>query len=674
MPTPQISIVVPVYCVEKYIRRCVESLINQTFSDIDIIFVDDCSTDHSVQIIEEYAHRDPRIRILHQEKNSGQGACRNWGIQISQAPYIMFCDSDDYYAPTMCEKMYTAIQNAPQADMAMCNFTAFYEYDVATPGFKPFTHCGFKRMTRQIKENTYMYVWSRIYRRDFLNQYNIRFPEGYFYEDWYFYHVCAAHARGIFFLTDKLYHYRRRKNSTSHVKEVSGVDYLPIGIMLWEYAKKHDFLKKDNGYLIEVCSLLIDFGLFYSIKSGQKTAALKTLKDFIAQENITRENIPLPLLNALAKNMGMNGLKQRHLGSIIKVREDFWEKTTYLFGMSILKDRFHFDMVTRRMLSFKKRHTFSSEQFFRFPEYDSTLLDVLKELDTFTYIPSPGDMGDVLATAATLRYFDSNSLRYIIYKEWLAADHIVFGGGDFWSNEDESAWEQFLPLFRQANKVVILPSRFKNCDKLFHILDERFTVFCSDADSYRYLTSVPTGASIILDHDMSTRAVPQMATHHVPHPKNPARCYNTLRACLESSQAGVAMFMSSDDADHYINLAYTAHIDGSTSRNNIFFNAKFLLCLVGMYQTIVTDHPRVGIAAALMGREVYMIGEDCEGIYNQSLSQYAHVHFANKMPEHVAAKSSLTPQPALMQHLTNHFTRLSNARLKAFDILNESQC
>lgn len=104
----EISIIVPVYNVEKYIRRCIDSLITQTFKSIEIILIDDGSKDTSGAICDEYALKDERVKVIHKE-NGGVSSARNVGLDNATGTYIMFCDPDDYVDPTWCEKLYNSI-------------------------------------------------------------------------------------------------------------------------------------------------------------------------------------------------------------------------------------------------------------------------------------------------------------------------------------------------------------------------------------------------------------------------------------------------------------------------------------------------------------------------------------------------------------------------------------
>ena len=108
----EISIIVPIYNVESCLRRCIDSILNQTFSDYELILVDDGSTDSSGMICDEYAETDARVHVIHQ-KNAGVSAARNRGLDASVGTYVMFCDGDDYISPDWTDFMYQTIRETP---------------------------------------------------------------------------------------------------------------------------------------------------------------------------------------------------------------------------------------------------------------------------------------------------------------------------------------------------------------------------------------------------------------------------------------------------------------------------------------------------------------------------------------------------------------------------------
>ena len=123
---PKISVIIPVYNVKKHIRQALDSVVNQTLSDIEIICIDDCSTDSSFEILQEYARKDERIILLKQEQNKGAGPARNRGLDTAAGDYIMFLDPDDWYELTACEEAYNQITKYNN-DFVMFNYYYFQD-------------------------------------------------------------------------------------------------------------------------------------------------------------------------------------------------------------------------------------------------------------------------------------------------------------------------------------------------------------------------------------------------------------------------------------------------------------------------------------------------------------------------------------------------------------------
>ena len=122
----EISVVVPIYNGEFFLERCVGSIINQTFKDIEIVLIDDKSNDDSLRICYNLAQKDSRIIIVSASQNGGVAKARNLGLEIAQGKYIMFCDCDDWVEPSWCETMYNAIEKNPSA-WIICGFTYIYK-------------------------------------------------------------------------------------------------------------------------------------------------------------------------------------------------------------------------------------------------------------------------------------------------------------------------------------------------------------------------------------------------------------------------------------------------------------------------------------------------------------------------------------------------------------------
>ena len=214
---PQISIIVPVYKVEPYLHRCVDSILAQTFTDFELILVDDGSPDNCPAICDGYAAKDARIHVIHQE-NRGQSAARNAGIEKAQGRYLMFCDSDDYVIPTWFEIMYNEIKNHPAA-WVVCNIYKISKEQPPIP----------KVNQKYISDNTVLdyfqifklglsgYVFNKIYQRQMVEQYQLRFDENCrFAEDVLFTVQYCMHCNEIRYVSQPLYYYWNNSDSIMH--------------------------------------------------------------------------------------------------------------------------------------------------------------------------------------------------------------------------------------------------------------------------------------------------------------------------------------------------------------------------------------------------------------------------------------------------------------------------
>ena len=209
---PKVSVLVPVYGVEKYIERCARSLFEQTLNDIEFIFVDDCTPDRSIEIlksvIEKYrlrfAEKNYEVRIERMPTNSGQAAVRRHGIQLATGDYIIHCDSDDWVDVTMYEKMYNkAVEE--NADMVVCDY---YRSDGVT--HREDTGFISKQKELFIKEMLYMQtswaVWNKLVKRELYHS-TFVYPAGAMAEDLLISIQLALFTNRISFLRENLYYY-----------------------------------------------------------------------------------------------------------------------------------------------------------------------------------------------------------------------------------------------------------------------------------------------------------------------------------------------------------------------------------------------------------------------------------------------------------------------------------
>ena len=223
---PKVSVIVPVYNVEEYLPQCLDGLINQTLQDIEIICVNDGSTDNSLEILQSYAKRDDRILVINQE-NKGPGIARNVALDIAHGDYIMFCDPDDWYELNACEVAWKQITNNNN-DMVIFNYNRFIEkqgklytkMDTISPYIQLADTPSIKFSDLDINFLQVAHVWFYIYNRKFLNDNKVRFGELYFCEDVLFAIKATFYAKDISATTVPLYNYRQRASATNQSSKI----------------------------------------------------------------------------------------------------------------------------------------------------------------------------------------------------------------------------------------------------------------------------------------------------------------------------------------------------------------------------------------------------------------------------------------------------------------------
>lgn len=213
---PKFSIIIPVYNVENYLSKCMDSVVNQTLLDIEIICVNDGTKDSSRRVLEAYQKNDDRIRIVDKE-NGGLSSARNAGLKVAAGRYIIFLDSDDYIEKNTCERLYNEVLEQ-NADIIVFGSRAFPSYlnpekwlinnlSVRTKIYRN------SSVDALLKENgAYPFVWRDCFKRDFLIKNNLLFDENVrFAEDLIFQFMAFPLAQSIAFIQDRLYCYRCKR-------------------------------------------------------------------------------------------------------------------------------------------------------------------------------------------------------------------------------------------------------------------------------------------------------------------------------------------------------------------------------------------------------------------------------------------------------------------------------
>lgn len=212
----KISIVVPVYNVEQYLDKCIQSILDQTYPNLEVILVDDGSTDRCSQICDEWSLRDSRIRVIHQ-KNAGVAVARNVGIRAAGGEYLYFVDSDDWIATDLCEKVMQVFAVC-DVDIVIFNCDQILENGKSLGGTETLREGLLSRedaLKNLLQGNINGYLWNKIYRKKVFD--NIWLPERTAFEDMAISYKLLINADQIYCLDEKLYYYYQRAGSATSV-------------------------------------------------------------------------------------------------------------------------------------------------------------------------------------------------------------------------------------------------------------------------------------------------------------------------------------------------------------------------------------------------------------------------------------------------------------------------
>ena len=219
----KISIIIPVYKVEKYLDKCIESVVNQTYSNLEIILVDDGSPDNCPKICENWQKKDKRIVVIHKQ-NGGLSDARNFGLDKATGDFIMFLDSDDYVNVNICKEL-LALLKKYNADIAMCQAKYIYEDEQSQDGNKvhleentekEFTKNQLFKLAISSEIPLFMTAWGKLYKKHIFE--SLRYDVGKIHEDEFILHKIIAQTDKLVYTTKKMYYYLQRSNSIMGTK------------------------------------------------------------------------------------------------------------------------------------------------------------------------------------------------------------------------------------------------------------------------------------------------------------------------------------------------------------------------------------------------------------------------------------------------------------------------
>ena len=240
------------YKVEPYLRRCIDSILAQTFTDFELILVDDGSPDKSGEICDEYAMKDSRIRVIH-KLNGGLSEARNYGIDSAKGKYLCFIDSDDFVHNQYLEILYNTLKSSG-ADMSICEYSIYRDSDILNP-----KKYGDKIQYEEFNDN-YLYddhflnnkwvnlvcAWNKLYQRELFEQ--IRYPVGKVHEDNFTYYKLIDKAKKVVYTEEKLYYYYMSENSISR----SGFSDKRLHILQAYQEQIEYFIERKKQRMIEI--------------------------------------------------------------------------------------------------------------------------------------------------------------------------------------------------------------------------------------------------------------------------------------------------------------------------------------------------------------------------------------------------------------------------------------
>ncbi len=252
-----ISIVIPVYNIEKYLKTCLDSIVNQTFKDFEVICVNDGSKDDSLEILNEYAKKDSRIKVVTQE-NGGSGSARNNGLKRAEGKYVQFLDGDDYFEPELLEKLYNLAEKH-QADISVCSSRKVDDEGNITETRNPNSPLNLAKIIldksfsyKDFPEDIFSLIgtipWNKLYLRQMLLDNNLKFPALTGPDDLCFVHMANVCAEKIAVIDDELINYRyNRPGSVQTYRANHTLDIVRAFLFIKDFLKEkrlYDFLEK----------------------------------------------------------------------------------------------------------------------------------------------------------------------------------------------------------------------------------------------------------------------------------------------------------------------------------------------------------------------------------------------------------------------------------------------
>lgn len=293
MEQPLISVIVPVYKVEPYLDKCVSSIVNQTYKNLEIILVDDGSPDNCPAMCDAWAEKDNRIRVIHQ-KNQGGGAARNAGLDFASGGLIAFVDSDDYIAPDMYAHLYELLKAG--ADIAECSYVEVAGDDaVFACGYETRSYTAQEAMAEHIRDRVFrQLIWNKLYRRQMVD--GARFPTSKKIDDEFFTYRVLGNANTLIHSTKVCYAYRQQSESVMHSmpisKRIQAVE---------AKTQRHTYIKNHFPELTDLSARDLWFTCIYQGQLALRALDAGAVRSTMADLTTVLKGTPIPMQACNAK-------------------------------------------------------------------------------------------------------------------------------------------------------------------------------------------------------------------------------------------------------------------------------------------------------------------------------------------------------------------------------------
>lgn len=339
MSTPSISIIVPIYNVGSYLRRCLDSLVGQTIKNVEIVCVDDGSTDDSSDILQEYAACDERIRVVTQ-KNAGLSAARNAGMRVANAEFITFVDSDDYVEPNTYEQ---ALKHMESGVDYVC-FSVQVEGQVSEDELRAYESYlkhpseGSVELTDDFMLFCDTLACNKIFRRSIIREHDIRFPGGIKYEDNFFFRAYGVWASRAYYMRERYYHYMRHDGSIMSElwsgKERCAMDFIEIAIQLRQYFEQHGLLPNRVHYFGRIFFKLLHSALSFEQSEPRRCELFERADSFLSHSGLDfADNVVLHYQRALLTQRILPGTVRKRFWGLVSVKYKASHAKHYLMGI-----------------------------------------------------------------------------------------------------------------------------------------------------------------------------------------------------------------------------------------------------------------------------------------------------------------------------------------------------